>query len=96
MPDITKAKINNTATHPLQTWEWGEFRKAWGNEVIYTKHGLITVHRIPFTKYKLGMFIRGPRPTKKMLDDLTKMAKEKDLVFIKLEPNFKKDPALIK
>ncbi len=83
-------QLNKIATHPLQTSHWGKFREVWGNEVLDTKHGLITLHKIPLTKYKVGMFIKGPKPTVTMLNDLKKIAKENDLIFIKLEPNFAK------
>ena len=43
-------------THPLQTKEWGEFRKEWGNEVLETEYGIITTHKIPLTSYKVGIF----------------------------------------
>ena len=76
------------STHPLQSREWGEFRKAWGNEVVWTKYGLITIHHIPYTTYSVGMFIKGPAPTQEMLNDLKKLAKENNLIFIKLEPNY--------
>ena len=42
--------------HPLQTTEWGEFRKEWGNEILTTEFGIITLHKIPFTKFKIGIF----------------------------------------
>ena len=41
-------------THPLQTKEWADFRKEWGNEIIETKYGYITTHKIPLTQYKIG------------------------------------------
>ena len=82
-----KKLFNKAVIHPLQSHEWAEFRKAWGNEVLETKHGIITLHKIPFTKYKVGMFIKGPVPTAKMLADLRQMAKKNNLLFIKLEPN---------
>lgn len=83
-----KAKEFKTlSNHPLQSKEWGEFRKAWGNEVIWTKWGMMTLHKIPFTKYKIGMFIKGPAPTQQLLDDLKKLAKERSLIFIKFEPS---------
>ncbi len=81
--------------HPLQTKTWGKFREKWGNEVLFTKHGVITLHKIPLLPYKLGMFIRGPKPTKKMLLDLKHIAKENNLIFIKLEPNVTKTKKLI-
>lgn len=80
-----------TIPHPLQTPEWAEFRRAWGNEVVTTKHGYLTLHRVPFTKYKIGMFIKGPRPTGPMLLELLALGKKYNLIFIKLEPNVKKD-----
>lgn len=78
---------NRKARHPLQTWEWGEFRKAWGNEVVRLKFGQLTLHNLPLSNYRIGIFEKGPAPTQEMLDDLRKLAKEKNLVFIKLEPN---------
>lgn len=83
-----KEYFNKTSTHPLQTWQWGEFRKVWGNKVIYTKYGLLTLHEIPFTNFKIGMFIKGPKPNQEMLDDLKNFGKKQNLIFIKLEPNF--------
>lgn len=76
------------AEHPLQTWEWGKFRKEWGNEILFTKHGLLTLHKIPFTKYKIGTLIRGSRPTSSQLKSLRELGKKENLAFIKLEPAF--------
>lgn len=73
--------------HPLQSKEWAEFRKAWGNEVLETEYGYLTLHKLPFTPYKIGMFIKCPPPTSKMLSDLKKLSVEKNIVFIKLEPS---------
>jgi lipid II:glycine glycyltransferase (peptidoglycan interpeptide bridge formation enzyme) len=83
--------LDKIATHPLQTSAWAEFRKKWGNEVLETQWGLLTVHRLPFTAYKIGIFEKGPAPTKEMLSDLKKLGKENNLVFIKLEPNTPND-----
>jgi len=83
-------------THPLQTKAWADFRLEWGNEVLKTKYGYLTLHRIPFLNKKIGMFIRGPKPTKTMLAGLKKIAKKHNLIFIKLEPNVKKDSKLTK
>jgi lipid II:glycine glycyltransferase (peptidoglycan interpeptide bridge formation enzyme) len=79
--------LDKIATHPLQTSAWAEFRRKWGNEVLETKYGIITIHPLPFTSYRIGMFEKGPAPTKEMLSDLKKIVEENNLVFIKLEPN---------
>lgn len=83
-------------THPLQTKEWGEFRREWGNEVVETKYGILTLHKIPFTKYKIGIFEKGPMPTRSMIKDLRSVGKKNKLIFIKLEPNVLYDPTLTK
>ncbi len=79
--------LNEIATHPLQTSYWEAFRKAWGNEVLETPWGILTVHQIPLIGKKLAIFEKGPTPTKEMLNGLKIIAKEHNIVFIKMEPN---------
>ncbi len=93
---MNRQKYNKMASHPLQTWEWGEFRKKWGNEIIRTDYGQLTLHKLPLMPFKIGMLIKGPAPTKKILDDLKKLGKKEKLIFIKLEPNVSKNEKLIK
>jgi len=88
--------IDKIATHPLQTSFWAEFRRKWGNEVLETKYGILTLHKIPLTNYKVGMFIKGPKPTRDQLSELRALGKEKNLIFIKLEPNVEKSDQLVK
>ncbi len=91
-----KNKLDRTAIHPLQTSSWAEFRRAWGNEVLETKYGILTLHKLPFSNYKVAIFEKGPTPTKEMLVELKKIGKENNLIFIKLEPNVQKNETLIK
>jgi len=92
--------FNTHATHPLQTWEWGEFRKKWGNEVYRTDSYQLTIHPLPIAKHlKVATLIRGPKPTKKMFGELIGFAKKNNLLFIKIEPNIlqnTKDEKLLK
>lgn len=87
--------INEIATHPLQTTYWAEFRKSWGNEILETPWGILTVHKIPMTNYKLAIFEKGPTPTSEMLSGLKDIAKKNNIIFVKLEPNCQKDQKLI-
>lgn len=82
--------------HPLQTKEWADFRKEWGNEILNTKYGIITTHKIPLTKYKIGIFEKGPVPTNKLITDLKTIGERNNLIFIKLEPNIVKTNSTIK
>jgi lipid II:glycine glycyltransferase (peptidoglycan interpeptide bridge formation enzyme) len=90
---MTTDNLDKIAEHPLQTRAWAEFREKWGNEVTETKYGILTLHRLPLTNYKIGMFIKGPMPTPGMIKDLIDLGKKEKLVFIKIEPNYvvKKD-----
>ncbi len=82
-----------TNIHPLQTRAWEEFRKKWGNETVRVDGNLLTLHKVPFLNRKIGIFEKGPMPTKSMLESLTEFGKKENLIFIKLEPNYvvKKD-----
>jgi lipid II:glycine glycyltransferase (peptidoglycan interpeptide bridge formation enzyme) len=88
--------LDKIAAHPLQTSAWAKFRREWGNEVLETKYGILTLHKLPFTDFKIAMFEKGPTPTKMMLGDLKKIGKENNLIFIKLEPNCVKSDQLVK
>jgi len=89
--------FNKVAGHPLQSWEWGEFRKRAGNEVVrlaafkgnkITDAVQVVFSSIPNTSFKIGTVIKGPKPTKEILEALKDLAKEENAIFIKLEPNF--------
>lgn len=82
-----KESFNNIAVHPLQSWEWGEFRKAWGNEVVRTPYGQLTLHKLPGLPYKIGAFIKGSLPSQEMLTELKELGRKYNLIFIKSEPN---------
>lgn len=91
-----KAQYNKLVTHPLQSWEWGEFRESIGTLVerfgIYENDKLITAfqltfHKIPFTKYFVGYLPKGPFPDKNLSNALKQIGKEYNCAFIKLEPN---------
>ncbi len=85
--EVDKKEFDKIANHPLQSWAWGEFRAKTGNQILRLPYGLLTIHKVPFTPYKIGMFIKCPAPTQTMLTDLKRVAKDNKLLFIKLEPN---------
>lgn len=95
-----KNNFNKLALHPLQSWEWGEFRLKTGIEVIrlgkyennkLTETAQITVHPIPFTAYKIGYFPKGGIISNEMLVELVNIGKKEKMIFIKLEPNIMKN-----
>lgn len=97
--DITKDQkdaFNACATHPLQSYEWGEFREKTRVKVV--RHGFgdnqtlkesfqLTIHPVPKTPWTIGYIPKGTMPTKEMLEELRKIGKEQRCIFIQLEPN---------
>ncbi len=93
--DLSRGQWNSIATHPLQSWEWGEARKQMGIEVLrigeFKDNKLInifqiTFHQIPKTKYKVCYLPRSTFPTKHILDFLSDYGKQHNVIFIKIEP----------
>ena len=78
---------NNTANHPLQSLEWGEFRKKTGVKVVQQNALQITIHKIPYTPWTIGYLPKGPMPTLEMLNGLKKIGKTEKCIFIQIEPN---------
>ncbi len=91
-----KNQWNAIVDHPLQSWEWGEFRTRMGIDVvrlgiyknnILTNGMQITFHRIPYTPFTVGYIPKGPLPTGDMVMELKKLGKQKNAIYIQLEPN---------
>jgi lipid II:glycine glycyltransferase (peptidoglycan interpeptide bridge formation enzyme) len=91
--EVTEKTLDAVATHPLQTWTWGEFREKWGNEVVRFPFGQITVHKLYFLPFKVAVFDKGPRPTRKMINTLREYASKNNILFVKIEPNVVKNKA---
>lgn len=94
--DKPKSQYNKLATHIIQSWEWGEFRKSLGLPLL--RYGLykngklykafqITLHKIPFTDKYVGYLPKGPAPDKNLADALRKIGRENHCAFIKIEPD---------
>ena len=91
-----KVAYNNIVKHPLQSWQWGEFREKTGVRVVrcglYDGKKLVsgfqlTIHRLPLVSYTIGYLPKGPMPNEEMLKELMVVGKEHRCIFLKLEPN---------
>ncbi|OGE32980.1 hypothetical protein A3C59_02695 [Candidatus Daviesbacteria bacterium RIFCSPHIGHO2_02_FULL_36_13] len=94
--DSQKTQFNKLATHVIQSWEWGEARKALGVPLlrygIFTNGKLVkafqlTLHKIPLANKFVGYLPKGPFPDKELAEALKKIGKENNCAFIKLEPD---------
>lgn len=81
-------------THPLQSSAWGEFRRTMGIDVVQTHGWQLTFHKIPHTPWTIGYFPRGPMSNEEVLETLATLGKEKNAIFIQLEPNILSSPKL--
>ena len=88
---MTAKDFNTNVTHPLQAFEWGEFRKKTGIRVIRGKDFQLTIHKIPHTPFTIGYLPKGNLPDEKLIEELKKIGKENKCIFIQLEPNVTKD-----
>lgn len=91
-----KELYNSVVHHPLQTWEWGEFRKETGVSVerigFFKQNKLldaiqVTFHPLPLFGKTVGYFPRGFPPNEEQLSALKQLGKQHNALFIKLEPN---------
>lgn len=87
---------NDLVNHPLQSWEWGEFRLKMGLEVIrigtFDENRLIsafqfTLHNIPRIDKTVGYLPKGPLPVPNMLQTLRRIGNQRNTIFFQLEPN---------
>lgn len=77
---------NKQTDHPLQAWEWGEFRLLTGVKVVREGGIQVTIHKIPHTPWKVGYAPKGKLPTKEQTNILARIARENNCIFIKVEP----------
>jgi len=91
-----KSAFNKLASHPLQSFEWGEFRKLTGVKVIrkgiFEKNKLVsgiqvTIHPLPKINWNIGYFPKGKMPDEHQLEVLKEVGKNNRCIFIKLEPD---------
>lgn len=84
------------ATHPLQSWQWGEFRKKTGvavtrlvrleNEKIVSSFQ-ITWHKAPLFGWVIGYCPKSKMPNAEEMKQIQDYGKKHKALFIKFEPN---------
>ncbi len=92
-----KDLYNSVVEHPIQTWEWGQFRKQTGKKVEHLgffengqikKALLVTFRPVPkFKQYSVGYCARGFRPDEDQISALKQLGAQHNALFIKIEPN---------
>jgi len=92
-----KEAYNKIAKHPLQTWEWGDFKEKTGMKPVrlgFFEEGKliggaqVLFRSLPKVNYSIGYLPKGDLPTKELINALRELAIEEKAIFIKLEPDF--------
>src|SRR5258708_26198387 len=93
-----KTAYNSVVSHPLQSYEWGEFREKLGTKVLRfgffdskrdnIHSGIqLTLHPIPHTPFTIGYIPKGDLPSRELLATLILIGKKEHTVFFQFEPN---------
>ena len=88
-------EFNKNANHPLQSFEWGEFRKKLGTKVVRISNPKssesisMTLHKIPRSPFTVGYIPKCNFLSKESLQELSKIGKENKTIFIQIEPNLR-------
>lgn len=94
--DKEKGQFDDLVHHPLQSYEWGEFREKTGVTVI--RRGLfvsntlreayqLTIHKIPHTSFTIGYLPKCDMPSLSMVDDVKSIGEKYHCIFVQFEPN---------
>lgn len=91
-----KTAYNKLVSHIIQSWEWGEFRKKNGLDLVRLGHFdgpkmvsayQLTFHPVPFFKTTIGYLPKGPMPDATMVKALLDVGAKRNAAFIKVEPD---------
>lgn len=91
-----RKKFDRLASHPLQSWAWGEFRLKTGIKVsrlgrydgkTLTETAQVTYHKLPGVPLTIGYWPKGGIPSPEIVRVVMAEAKKHSAVLVKLEPN---------
>lgn len=91
-----KEAYNNLVSHPIQSWEWGEFRQKFGSKVVrlgvFENDKPTAAFQVFFRKifkfpWTIGNLSKGILPEKEIVEKLKEIAEKEKAVFVKIEPD---------
>lgn len=91
-----KDAYSKVVTHPVQTWDWGDFQESQGHKIyrlgVFDQQKMISAyslsfHKIPHTNFSIGTILRGPEIDADLIKNVRKIAQEENAIFVKMEPD---------
>lgn len=83
---MNREEWNSQVAHPLQSWEWGEFRKL--RQPIDRMNGMLVVWtKIPFSPWVFGYIPMGRTLRAEDINMLSDLGIERNAIGIRIEPN---------
>jgi lipid II:glycine glycyltransferase (peptidoglycan interpeptide bridge formation enzyme) len=91
-----KEAYDRAVRHPIQTWAWGDFQIGEGHKVyrlgVFDNNKIISsysisFHQIPKTNFSVGTVLRGPVLDADMVENVSKIARDENAIFVKFEPD---------
>src|SRR3989344_7647200 len=88
--------FNKKVFHPLQSYEWGQFREKLGTKIVRVEGSskelssfTMTLHKIPHTPFFVGYIPKSHCLSSQELLNISNTGKQNNAIFIQLEPNLK-------
>lgn len=92
-----KDLYNSVVKHPLQSWQWGEFKQETGMKAVrlgmFKEDKLVDgfqvlIRSLPKLPYSVGQLLKSSLPNEQLITALADLAREEKIIFIKIEPDY--------
>jgi len=91
-----KFEFNNWVKHPLQSWQWGDFKSLYSFKTVrlarfdssnnIVEAIQILFRKLPIVPFTIGFIPKSHIPSPELMQEIKDIAKAKKAIFIKFEP----------
>ncbi|HNZ70672.1 MAG TPA: peptidoglycan bridge formation glycyltransferase FemA/FemB family protein [Candidatus Dojkabacteria bacterium] len=91
-----KPEFNNCVQHPLQSWQWGDFKSQQAfnavrlarvsNENQIIEAIQVLFRKLPLIPYTIGFIAKSHIPSPELMNEIKDIARKNKAIFVKFEP----------